>query len=129
MGKHRSSTPTPIGGSVIPIMRKVLNLAGIDSRPFTTHSLRRGASIWADAKGASTKGRMAWFGWKDPVSALKYVDAEKSLPTVLQQNVEPVRRALAILRSHVAEKSHAGKIAQASVSTALQTLAMIEAEL
>jgi len=115
--------------SVIPMMRKVLDLAGLESQPFTTHSLRRGASIWADSKGASTKDRMDWFGWKDPASALKYVDAEKSLPTVLQQNVEPVQKALAILRTHVTECLIAGELEKAESQNALGVLALIESRL
>lgn len=115
--------------SVIPMMRKVLDLAGLEARRFTTHSLRRGASIWADSKGASTKDRMDWFGWKDPVSALKYVDAQKSLPTALQQNVEPVRRALEILRTHLAEKSSTGTLEKSLSKDAIATLALIEADL
>lgn len=87
--------------SIIPMLRKVLDLAGIESQGFTSHSFRRGASIWADSMGASTRDRMEWFGWKDPTSALKYVEAKPSLPAMLQKQEDPLAKALTILETHI----------------------------
>ncbi len=112
--------------SVIPMMRKVLDLAGLDSRPFTTHSLRRGASIWADSMGASTRDRMDWFGWKDPTSALKYVDAKPSLPTLLQTKERPVQQALSVLRAHLLSNQSHGTLSEAFTAKAMEMLAQVE---
>lgn len=112
--------------SIIPMMRKVLDLTGLDSRPFTTHSLRRGASIWADSMGASTRDRMDWFGWKDPTSALKYVDATPSLPTLLQKNEPPVQQAISVLRAHLLSHQKHGTLSEAFTAKALEMLAQVE---
>jgi len=102
-----SDTPIHVD-SIIPMLRKVLDLAGIESDRFTTHSFRRGASIWADTMGASTRDRMDWFGWSDPTSALKYVQAKPSLPSILQKQDDPLQNALDVISAHITSAGSAG---------------------
>jgi integrase len=63
--------------SFIPLLRQVFAAAGL-SRPdgYSGHSLRRGFAGWADAQGWDLKTLMAYVGWKDIHSAMRYVDAD-----------------------------------------------------
>lgn len=61
--------------SVIPLLRQALNRAGVPGEQYSSHSLRRGFATWASANGWDLKALMAYVGWKDMKSALRYVDA------------------------------------------------------
>ncbi|KTC41419.1 site-specific integrase [Pseudomonas sp. ABAC61] len=62
--------------SVIPLLRQALERAGIAAEHYTSHSLRRGFATWAHRSGWDLKSLMAYVGWKDMKSAMRYVEAE-----------------------------------------------------
>ncbi|EPM80945.1 cointegrate resolution protein S, partial [Pseudomonas syringae pv. actinidiae ICMP 18804] len=49
--------------------------AGIAAEHYTSHSLRRGFASWAHAAGWDLKSLMAYVGWRDIKSAMRYIDA------------------------------------------------------
>lgn len=61
--------------SVIPLLRHALARAGIAAEPYTSHSLRRGFASWAHHNGWDLKSLMAYVGWRDMKSAMRYIDA------------------------------------------------------
>lgn len=62
--------------SLIPIFRSILTNAGVASADlYSGHSLRRGFATWATANGWDLKTLMAYVGWKNVQSAMRYVDA------------------------------------------------------
>ena len=61
-------------GSLISLLRKVLQRAGIPADLYTSHSLRRGFATWATANGWDLKALMTYVGWKDIKSAMRYID-------------------------------------------------------
>lgn len=61
--------------SVIPLLRQALERAGVAAQHYTSHSLRRGFASWAHANGWDLKSLMAYVGWKDIKSAMRYIDA------------------------------------------------------
>ena len=66
-------------GSLIPLLRKIFAAAGIeDSGDYSSHSLRRGFAGWARASGWDVRDLMAYVGWRDMKSALRYLDARES---------------------------------------------------
>jgi len=66
--------------SVIPILRAVLSECGMPAERYSSHSLRRGFATWATRSGWDQKTLMSYVGWRDPKSALRYVDPAGSLP-------------------------------------------------
>ncbi|PYD94655.1 hypothetical protein DNF23_01870 [Pseudomonas syringae pv. pisi] len=64
--------------SFIPLLRRILEDAGIPAQAYSSHSMRRGFATWASANGWHIKGLMSYVGWKDMKSALRYVDASTS---------------------------------------------------
>jgi len=64
--------------SLIPLLRRFFNRAGVSGDLYTSHSLRRGFATWASANGWDIKSLMSYVGWKDAKSALRYVDAGAS---------------------------------------------------
>ncbi len=50
---------------------------------YTSHSMRRGLANWMDKEDANQKDIMEWIGWRDPRTALRYLDARHSSPTAL----------------------------------------------
>lgn len=64
--------------SLIPLLRKILEAAGIPAANYSSHSMRRGFATWASANGWDIRGLMTYIGWKDVKSALRYVDASNS---------------------------------------------------
>lgn len=62
--------------SVIPLLRRLLQDAGIDADGFSSHSLRRGFASWAVGSGWDIKALMQYVGWKDMRSALRYIDSQ-----------------------------------------------------
>jgi integrase len=66
-------------GSVVPWLRTLLADAGIeDSALYTSHSLRRGFANWARDSGWDLKALMDYVGWRDPDSALRYLDNDQA---------------------------------------------------
>lgn len=60
--------------SIVPLLRKELAAAGIESTRYSSHSLRRGFASWANSNDWDVKSLMEYVGWKDVKSALRYVD-------------------------------------------------------
>ncbi len=62
--------------SVVPLLRTMLTDAGIASPgSYSGHSLRRGFANWATSNGWDLKTLMAYVGWKNVQSAMRYVEA------------------------------------------------------
>lgn len=62
--------------SLIPLLRSLFKSAGMAySEQYSGHSLRRGFANWASSNGWDVKTLMAYVGWKDVHSAMRYVDA------------------------------------------------------
>jgi integrase len=62
--------------SLIPLLRSLFNAAGIPyAEQYSGHSLRRGFANWAASNGWDVKTLMAYVGWKDVHSAMRYLDA------------------------------------------------------
>jgi integrase len=61
-------------GSMIALLRQILQRAGVPAELYTSHSLRRGFATWATANGWDLKTLMTYIGWKDMKSAMRYVD-------------------------------------------------------
>ncbi|MGZ7459444.1 tyrosine-type recombinase/integrase [Pseudomonas sp. Ma2-10] len=64
--------------SLIPLLRRVFNRAGVSGDLYTSHSLRRGFATWAAANGWDIKALMTYVGWKDMKSAIRYIDTADS---------------------------------------------------
>lgn len=62
--------------SVSRILRQVLAHSGLPVAGFSSHSLRRGFATWASDTGWSQKALMEYVGWRDPSSALRYIQAD-----------------------------------------------------
>ena len=61
--------------SLIPMLRRIFEQAGVPADAYSSHSMRRGFATWASANGWDIKSLMSYVGWKDIKSALRYVDA------------------------------------------------------
>ncbi len=61
-------------GSLINLLRQILQRAGVPAEAYTSHSLRRGFATWATANGWDIKALMTYVGWKDIKSAMRYID-------------------------------------------------------
>ncbi|MNC34164.1 Phage integrase family protein [compost metagenome] len=64
--------------SLIPLLRRIFNRAGVSGDRYTSHSLRRGFATWASANGWDIKALMTYVGWKDMKSAMRYIDTADS---------------------------------------------------
>jgi integrase len=64
--------------SLIPLLRRIFNRAGVSGDRYTSHSLRRGFATWAAANGWDIKAMMTYVGWKDMKSAMRYIDTADS---------------------------------------------------
>lgn len=73
--------------SVIKLMRSALESAGVDEVvSYSSHSLRRGfATAWNEV-GGDLRSLMAWVGWKNAATALKYQSPRRSPPALLMQH-------------------------------------------
>jgi integrase len=61
--------------SIIPMLRKLLNRAGVaDAAAFSSHSLRRGFAQWAGVSGWDIRELMNYVGWRDVKAAIRYLD-------------------------------------------------------
>lgn len=67
--------PYSVGG----VLRALLREAGVAEQGISSHSLRRGFAGWAASNGWDQKSLMSYVGWRDPASALRYLDANSSL--------------------------------------------------
>ena len=70
--------------SVIPLLRSVLHSAGLPGELYSSHSLRRGFATWATNSGWDLKALMAYVGWTDGQSALRYVESVGAFPGQLR---------------------------------------------
>ncbi|MFO1262480.1 MAG: site-specific integrase [Rhodoferax sp.] len=62
-------------GSVVPWLRSLFEAAGVpDHDAYSSHSLRRGFATWAKSSGWELKELMAYVGWTDVNSALRYLE-------------------------------------------------------
>lgn len=61
-------------GSLIALLRRVMERVGVPAEQYTSHSLRRGFATWASANGWDLKALMSYVGWKDMKSAMRYID-------------------------------------------------------
>ncbi|MFI7858762.1 site-specific integrase [Pseudomonas promysalinigenes] len=61
--------------SLVGMLQRMLQRAGVPGTLYTSHSLRRGFATWATANGWELKALMSYVGWKDAKSALRYIDA------------------------------------------------------
>ncbi|UFH51018.1 site-specific integrase [Pseudomonas sp. KNUC1026] len=76
---------TPLhSNSLIPLMRGILERGGVPAAAYSSHSLRRGFATWATANGWDLKSLMAYVGWKDVKSALRYIDPAASFGGLAQ---------------------------------------------
>lgn len=64
--------------SLIPLLRRIFQHAGVSAELYTSHSLRRGFATWAAANGWDIKALMTYVGWKDMKSAMRYIDTGDS---------------------------------------------------
>lgn len=60
--------------SLIPMLRRIFEQAGVSAEMYSSHSMRRGFATWASKNGWDIKSLMSYVGWKDTKSALRYVD-------------------------------------------------------
>lgn len=82
-----------ISTSLIPMLRTMFTSAGLVSvQEYSSHSLRRGFAGWARASGWDIKDLMAYVGWKDVKSAMRYLEASD---TALKARFEKGLEALA----------------------------------
>lgn len=80
------STVAMNAGSIIPLIRRIMKEAGMkDAEEYSSHSLRRGFATWASRSGFDIKMLMEWVGWKDPKSALKYIDTESHTKVIINR--------------------------------------------
>ena len=61
--------------SLIPLLRSLFCEVGIEgSEAYSSHSMRRGFAGWARGSGWDLKALMAYVGWKDVKSAMRYLE-------------------------------------------------------
>jgi site-specific recombinase XerD len=62
-------------GSFVPLLRALFRAAGMPAPDsYSSHSLRRGFATWANANQWDLKMLMEYVGWKDVLSAMRYID-------------------------------------------------------
>lgn len=71
---------------MIPLLRTVLQGAGLPAELYSSHSLRRGFATWATRSGWDQKALMSYVGWRDAKSALHYMDTTGVFPGQEQQD-------------------------------------------
>lgn len=60
--------------SLVALLRRILESAGVPAEAYTSHSLRRGFATWATRNGWDLKALMSYVGWRDVKSAMRYID-------------------------------------------------------
>ncbi|GAB7531285.1 site-specific integrase [Pseudomonas sp. 3A(2025)] len=68
--------------SVITLLRQAFERAGLAADAYSSHSLRRGFATWAHQSGWDLKSLMAYVGWKDMKSAMRYIETSPFGPHV-----------------------------------------------
>lgn len=81
-------------GSLIALLRQILQRAGVPAESYTSHSLRRGFATWASANGWDLKALMSYVGWKDMKSAMRYIDPAISFGGLAASPATPLSDAL-----------------------------------
>jgi len=71
----RLGTKSLHANSVIKMLRVAMARAGLPAQQYSSHSLRRGFASWATRNGWDVKSLMAYVGWRDPSSAMRYIDS------------------------------------------------------
>lgn len=76
--------------SIIPLLRTLfLNASIATPDHYSSHSLRRGFASWASANNWDLRSLMEYVGWRDPKSALKYIELRQH-----QAQFHPTQRSL-----------------------------------
>jgi integrase len=75
--------------SLIPLLRRIFEQAGVSADLYISHSMRRGFATWASANGWDIKSLMSYVGWKDVKSAMRYIDASSSFGELAVQIAAP----------------------------------------
>lgn len=98
-----------VSTSVIPILRNLFTSVGLASaQEYSSHSLRRGFASWASASGWDIKDLMAYVGWKDIKSAMRYLDAsDTDLQERFEKGLETLAPAISGTPNAVTTVSHA----------------------
>ena len=75
--------------SIGPLLQRLLRQAGVaEIEGFSSHSLRRGFATWARDAGWDVKELMAYVGWKDMKSAMRYLDlSQRNLQSRFEQSL------------------------------------------
>lgn len=97
-----------VSTSVIPILRNLFTSVGLASaQEYSSHTLRRGFANWARASGWDIKDLMAYVGWKDIKSAMRYLDAsDTALQARFEKGLETLAPAASVASEAVAKASH-----------------------
>lgn len=76
-------------GSVVPWLRSLFLSAGVkEAHTYSSHSLRRGFANWAKTCGWDIKELMAYVGWRDISSALRYLElSEQSVSSRFERGL------------------------------------------
>lgn len=77
-------------GSIVPWLRNLFKTAGVqDPGTYSSHSLRRGFANWAQSSGWELKELMAYVGWSNVNSALRYLElSEDDLSSRFEAGLE-----------------------------------------
>lgn len=75
--------------SVIKMLRSAMARAGLPAQQYSSHSLRRGFASWATRNGWDLKSLMAYVGWRDPASAMRYIDTTERFELPSTEAIAP----------------------------------------
>jgi hypothetical protein len=78
--------------SLTPLLRRILEEAGIYAQTYSSHSMRRDFVTWASANGWDFKGFTGFVGWKQIKSALSYIDASNAFGGLTANNTSQIGR-------------------------------------
>lgn len=130
-------------GSLIPLLRRVLRSAGVaDADQFSSHSLRRGFAGWARSAGWDVKDLMAYVGWQDVKSAMRYLEGDTeslktrfeasllgaSAPNVTEPPAATVVELRMIVNSHDGSARAARRVTDLILKTCLERYAVRQAD-
>ena len=126
-------------GSLISLLRRVLRSAGVaDASQFSSHSLRRGFAGWARSAGWDVKDLMAYVGWQDVKSAMRYLEGDTesqktrfeasllgaSAPNVTEPPAATVVELRMIVNSHDGSARAARRVTDLILKTCLERYAV-----
>lgn len=80
--------------SLIPLLRRIFEQAGVSADLYSSHSMRRGFATWAAANGWDLKALMKYVGWKDMKSAMRYIDSSDSFGELAMESALTVSGSL-----------------------------------